>query len=121
MAVGQEELDAGGLGLAGEVVMELVGDECEADGLMGVGAAVVRLGEESGVLLQPVQVVVGRVAFDFEDIDLLWGDNDSVGAGATMSDVLKGAADSAMERTLSRVSGRAGLEALKDGLKGDRA
>ena len=121
VAVGGEELDAGGLGLAGEVVIELVGDKDKADGFMGVGAVVGRGWEEGGVLLQPSQVGQGGVALDFEDMDLLWGDDDSVGAGAAMSDVLKCAADSAMERALSRVSGRAALEALKDSLAVDRA
>lgn len=116
VVVGTEELDGGGLGLAGEGVMELVGDQDEADGLEGVGAVVGGLGEEGGVLLQPLNIGVGRVAFDFEDIDLLWRDNDGIGAGTTMSDVLKCTADSAMERALSRVSGRALFEALKDGL-----
>jgi len=114
-------LDAGGGSLMGEGVMELVGDEDEADGLMGVGAPVGGGGEESGVLLQPLNIGRGRVALDFEDIDLLLGDNDSVGAGATMGEVLKCAADSAMERALGRVGGRATLEALKDGLTGNGA
>lgn len=38
-----------------------------------------------------------------------------------MSDILNRAADSAMERALGRVSGRAGLEALKDHLTVDGA
>jgi len=113
-------LDGGG-SLMGEGGMELVGDECEADGFMGVGAVVGGGGEESGILLQMGQVEMGRVAFDFENIDLLWGDDDSVGAGAAMSEVLKCAADSAMERALGRVGGRATLEALKDGLTGNGA
>jgi len=113
-------LDGGG-SLMGEGVVELVGDECEADGLIGVGAPVRGGGEESGILLQMGQVGRGRVAFDLEDIDLLWGDDDSVGAGAAMSEVLKCAADSAMERALSRVSRRPCLKSLKDGLTGNRA
>jgi len=120
-AVGDEQLDAGGLGLAGEVVIELVGKEHQADGLMGVGAAVGGVGKEGGVLLQAGQVVVGGIAFDFEDIDLLFCDDDSVGAGPPMGDILHRAAESAMERALSRVSGRALLKALKDGLTVDRA
>gem|GEM_PF-5115822 len=121
VAVGDEESDAGGLGLAREVVIESVGEEHEADGLMGMGAVVGGGWEEGGVLLQPSQVGQGGVALDFEDIDLLWGDDDSVGAGAAMSDVLECAAASAMERALSRVSGRAALEALKHSLAVDRA
>ena len=119
--VGQEELDGGGLGLAGEVVMELVGKEDQMNGLVGVGAPLGGGGEESSVLLQPGQVGRGSVAFDLEDIDLLLGGDDSVGAGAAMGDVLKCAADSTMERALRRVSGRAGLKALKDGLTVDGA
>jgi len=114
-------LDAGGLRLAGEVVIKLVGDECEAYGLIGVGAVVGGGREEGGVLLQFGQVGRGRVAFDLEDIDLLRRNNDSVGAGAAVSEVLKGAADSPMERALGRVSGRALLKALKDSLSVDGA
>jgi hypothetical protein len=61
------------------------------------------------------------VAFDFEDIDLLFRGDDSVGAGAAMSDILNRPAEGAVERALSRVSGRAGLEALKYGFTVDRA
>jgi len=61
------------------------------------------------------------MAFDFEDIDLLLGDDDSVGAGAAMGDILKCTAEGAMERALGRVSGRASLEAVKDGLTVYRA
>jgi len=114
-------LDGGGRGLAGEVVIELVSQEDEADGLMGVGAVVGGLGEEGDVLLQPGQVGLGGVALDFEDIDLLLGSDDSVGAGAPMSDILHRAAEGPMERALGRVSGRATLEALKDSLTVDRA
>ena len=100
---------------------ELVGDEHEADGLVGVGAVVGGGCEEGGVVIQAVQVGLGGVAFDFEDIDLLLGDDDSVGAGAAMGDMLHRAAESAMERALGRVGRRAGLEALKDGFTVDGA
>jgi hypothetical protein len=56
--VGQEELDAGGFRLAGEVVVELVADEDQMNGLMGVGVLPTGMqtqvggeGEEGGVLL----------------------------------------------------------------------
>ena len=107
--------------MAGEVGIELVGEEHEMNGLMGVGTAVGGGGEEGGVLIQAIQVGLSRAAFDFEDIDLLWRDDDSVGAGAAMGDILECAADSAMDRALSRVSGRALLEALKDDLTVDGA
>jgi hypothetical protein len=114
-------LDAGGLRLAGEVVVELVGDEDEVDGLMGVGAPFGGGYEEGGVLLQPLDIGLGGEAFDFQDVDLLFRGDDSVGAGAAMSDILNRTAESAVERALSRVSGRASLEALKDRLTVDRA
>lgn len=64
-------MDGGGLRLAGEVAIGLVSDEDKADGLMGVGAPLGGTGEEGSVLLQPLNISLGRVAFDFEDIDLL--------------------------------------------------
>ena len=77
--------------------------------------------EVRGLWLHPVQVGLGRVALDFEDTDFLFGSDDSVSAGAAMSDMLNRAADSATKRPLGTVSRRAGQEALKDGFTVDRA
>ncbi len=114
-------MDAGGRRTIEEAVIEAAGEQHEAEGLMGMGAEGGSGGEEGGVPLQPLDIGFSRAALDLQDIDLLRGDDNRIGAGAAMGHVFHGAADGAMERALGRATGRAGLEACKDSLAVYRA